>query len=72
MKEGEGDFWVPDGDTEAGDSVLELITQSEVVTDLQPLAASENLLAEKKLGLEFLKHGELGGTGGLGSWRAGL
>ena len=65
VKEGEGDFCVPDGDTEAGDSVLEL-TGSEV-TDLQPLAASENLLAEKKLGLEFLKQGEFGGTGGLGS-----
>ena len=36
------------------------------VTDLQPLC-SENLLAEKKLGFEFLKQGELGGTGGRGS-----
>lgn len=63
VKEGEGDFCAPEGDTEAGDSVLEL-TQSE---DLQLLAASENLRAEKKLGLEFLKHGEFGGTGGLGS-----
>ena len=63
-KEGEGDFCVPEGDTECGESVLEL-TGSEV-TDLQPLC-SENLRAEKKLGLEFLKQGELGGTGGLGS-----
>lgn len=65
MKEGEGDFCAPEGDTEAGDSVLEL-TQSEV-TDLQLLAASENRRAEKKLGFEFLKHGEFGGTGGFGS-----
>ena len=28
---------------------------------------SENRRAEKKLGFEFLKHGEFGGTGGLGS-----
>ena len=32
---------------------------------------SEKRRADKKLGLEFLKHGELGGTGGLGSF-AGL
>ena len=64
VKEGEGDFCAAEGDTECGDSVLEL-TVSEV-TDLQPLC-SENLLAEKKLGFEFLKQGELGGTGGLGS-----
>ena len=64
VKEGEGDFCAAEGDTECGDSVLEL-TVSEV-TDLQPLC-SENLLAEKKLGFEFLKQGELGGTGGRGS-----
>ena len=64
VKEGEGDFCAAEGDTECGDSVLEL-TVSEV-TALQPLC-SENLLAEKKLGFEFLKQGELGGTGGRGS-----
>ena len=54
-----------EGDTDIGDRVLDEAV-AESVTLLLGFC-SENLLEEKKLGLEFLKHGELGGTGGLGS-----
>ena len=58
-----------DGDTDIGDRVLDEAV-AESVTLLLGFC-SENLLEEKKLGLEFLKQGEFGGTGGLGSF-AGL
>ena len=63
--EGDGDLWVLDGETDIGDNVLDEAV-AESVTLLLGFC-SENLLEEKKLGLEFLKQGEFGGTGGLGS-----
>ena len=59
-KQGEGDLC--DGDTDIGDKVLDA-----AVSGILLEVCSEKRRAEKKLGFEFLKHGELGGTGGLGS-----
>ena len=59
-KQGEGDLC--EGDTDIGDKVLEAAV-SVILLEV----CSEKRLAEKKLGFEFLKQGELGGTGGLGS-----
>ena len=58
-----------EGDTDIGDKVLEVEKLEEV--SIPMLFCSENLRAEKNPGLECLYEGELGGTGGFGSW-AGL
>ena len=63
--DGEGDLCVLEGDTDIGDRVLD---EAVAVSEHLLLAfCSENLREEKKLGFEFLKHGEFGGTGGFGS-----
>ena len=65
-KEGEGDLCAPEdtGDTEAGESVRGAAGSEQL---FPPLCSENRRVFAKKLGLEFLKQGELGGTGGRGS-----
>ena len=65
-KEGEGDLCAPEdtGDTEAGDNVRGAAGSEQL---FPPLCSENRRVFAKKLGLEFLKQGELGGTGGRGS-----
>ena len=60
-KDGEGDLC---GDTEAGESVRGAAGSEQL---LPPLCSENRRVFAKKLGLEFLKQGEAGGTGGRGS-----
>ena len=60
-KDGEGDLC---GDTEAGESVRGAAGSEQL---FPPLCSENRRVFAKKLGLEFLKQGEAGGTGGRGS-----
>ena len=60
-KDGEGDLC---GDTEAGESVRGAVASEQL---FPPLCSENRRVFAKKLGLEFLKQGEAGGTGGRGS-----